>query len=99
MIRLSLIEVYTFLAFSFYFFSRAVCAAYGSSQARGQIRAVATGLPHSHTIPTAIATPTPNLSHVFDLHYNSLQRWILNPMSKARDQTFVLMDTSQVCYC
>ena len=29
---------------------------------------------------------------------NSWQRWILNPLSKARDQTHVLMDTSQICF-
>ena len=38
-----------------------------------------------------------DLSHVCDLHHNSLHRWILNPLSGARDQTHVLMDTSQVC--
>ena len=27
------------------------------------------------------------------------QRWILNPLSKARDQTHVLMDPSQIFYC
>ena len=32
-------------------------------------------------------------------HGNSRQRWILNPLRKARDWTPVLMDTSRVCYC
>ena len=47
-------------------------AAYGSSQARGQIRAIAASL-----------------------HHRSQQRWILDPLSKARDRT--LMDPGQVC--
>ena len=31
------------------------------------------------------------------LYHSSRQRWILNPMIEARDQTCILMDTSQVC--
>ena len=34
------------------------------------------------------------LSHVWDPHHSSLQHWILNPMSEARDWTHLLMDTS-----
>ena len=45
------------------------------------------------------ATATPDPSHVFDLHHSSQRHWILTPLSKARDQTCVLMDTSWVCYC
>uniref|UniRef100_A0A8D1DD68 Kynurenine 3-monooxygenase n=1 Tax=Sus scrofa TaxID=9823 RepID=A0A8D1DD68_PIG len=40
-------------------------------------------------------TATRDLSRVFDLHHSSQQHRILNPLSKARDQTQVLMDTSQ----
>jgi len=58
--------------------------AFGNSQARGQIRAYPT------------ATAIRDLSRVFNLHYSSWQRRILNPLSKARDRTHVLMDTSQV---
>ena len=57
---------------------RATPAAYGGSQARGQIGIVATGL---HT--TAIATPSP--IHVGDLHHSSGQHQILNPLSEDRD--------------
>ena len=33
------------------------------------------------------------------LHYSSQQRWIFNPLSKARDRrTCVLMHTSQICF-
>ena len=41
-------------------------------------------------------TATPDLSHVCDLHYSSQQSWILDPLSKARDQTQILMDTSWI---
>ena len=46
---------------------------------------------------TAIATPDP--SHICDLHHSSRQRQILNPLSKARDRTHILMGTSWVHYC
>ena len=42
------------------------------------------------------ATATQNLSHVCDLHHSSQQRRILNPLSKARDQTHNLMVPSQI---
>ena len=44
------------------------------------------------------ATATWDPSHVCNLHHSSQQRWILNPMNEARDQTCVIMDTIQVCY-
>ena len=43
---------------------------------------------------TAIATP--HLSCLCDLHRSSWPRWILNPLSEARDRNCVLMDTSQI---
>ena len=46
------------------------------------------------TYTTAIAMP--DLSRVCDLHHSSRQCWILNPLSKARDGTQVLRDTSRV---
>ena len=54
---------------------RATPVAYGSSQPRGQIRTVATGL-----------------------HHSSGQCQILNPLSKARDRTCILRDSSWVHY-
>ena len=77
------------LSFSFFFFClfRAALAAYGSSQARVKLEAYAT------------ATAIQDLSHICYLHHSWQQCWILNPLSRARDQTCVLMDTSQVCYC
>ena len=46
-------------------------AAYGGSQARGQIRAVA-----------AIATQDP--SHLCNLHHSSRQRWVLAPTEQGQ---------------
>ena len=34
-----------------------------------------------------IAKATWDLSHIFNLHHSSQECWILNPLSKARDQT------------
>ena len=65
--------------------------AYGGSQARNQIGAVATGLYHS---PSNSGSKT-----IFDLHYSSWQYQILNLLSEAGDRTCVLMDTSQICFC
>ena len=45
------------------------------------------------------ATAMQDLSHICDLHHNSWQHWILNPQSKARDQTRMLMDPSQIRFC
>ena len=75
----------------FYLLFRAGPSAYGDSQARGQIIATAAGL---HT-----ATATPDLSRVCNLHHSSWQRWILNPLSEARDQTRNLLVTSQIHFC
>ena len=44
------------------------------------------------------ATAIPDLSRVCDLHHSSQQCQILNPLSGARDQTRIHMDTSQICF-
>ena len=44
----------------------------------------------------ATATAKWDLSHIGDVHHSSWQCWILKPLSEARDQTCILMDTSQV---
>ena len=44
----------------------------------------------------ATATATPDPSRVWDLHHGSWQRWILNPLSEARDRTHNLMVPSQI---
>ena len=43
----------------------------------------------AYVIPTAM----PDSSHICDLHSSLWQRWILNPLSEARDQTCILMET------
>ena len=57
----------------------------GCSQARGRIGAAA-------------ATAGLDLSHICNLHHSSQQRQILNPLSKTRDRTRVLMVTTWVHY-
>ena len=49
--------------------------------------------------PYATDTVTQDLSHICDLHHNSLQCQILDPLSEARDQIYDLMDTSQIHFC
>ena len=67
-------------------------AAYGSSQARGWIGVAAAGLRHSHS--NMVMQP----SCFCNLHHNSQQCWIPNPLSKARDWTRIFVDTSRACY-
>ena len=64
---------WAFTLFSLFFVFcpfRAAPTAYGGSQHRGLIRAIAA---------TAMSDP----SHVCDLHHSSWQQWILNPLSEA----------------
>ena len=49
----------------------------------------------AYTRATAMLDP----SRVCNLHHSSRQCWIPNPPSEARDQTHILMDTRQACYC
>ena len=37
-----------------------------------------------------------DLSHICDLHHSSWQCQIINPLSEARDQTYILMDNSHI---
>jgi len=62
----------------------ATTAAYGSSQASGQIAAAAAAY------ATAIATLGPR--HICDLCYGLQQCWILNPLNKSNDQTHILTE-------
>ena len=47
----------------------------------------------------ATATAMQDSSHICDLHHSSWQCWIPNPLSRARNQTCVLMDASWIRYC
>ena len=48
-------------------------------------------------LPTyTTATEMQDPSRVCGLHHSSWQCWILNPQSKASDQTWILMDASQI---
>ena len=80
-----------FLIFFCFCLFRAAPVAYGSPQARGQIRAAAASLCHSRSNARSEPRlwPAPQLMATLDP----------NPLSKARDQTHVLMDTSQNRYC
>ena len=46
----------------------------------------------------ATATAVPDLIRACNLQHSSWQRRILNPLSEARDQTRILVVTSQVHY-
>ena len=72
------VALFFFCLFCLFAFSVAAPMAYEGSQARGLIGAV--------------ATATWDLSRVCDVHHSSRQCRILNPLSKARDRKFVLVD-------
>ena len=65
--------------------------AYGGSQIRGRLGATAVGLHHSHSNAGS------------ELHLQSSQHPLATPihdlLSKARDQTLFLMDTSCIHFC
>ena len=88
---LSSVTISVTWAFQTLCFCRAAPAACGGSQARGRIGTVVTGLHHSHS--HAGSKP------VCDLHHSSRQCWPLNPLSEARDQICILVNTSQICSC
>ena len=46
---------------------------------------------------SATATATRDLSYICDVHHSSRQCRIPDPLYEARDQTTVLMNTSQIC--
>ena len=64
---------------------RAVLVAYGGSKARGSNLY---SLYYSHS--------NAGSELICDLHRRLQQRWILNPLSEARDQICLLMDASWV---
>ena len=78
---------HTFFLF-FFCLLRAVPVTYGSSWARGRIGAAAVGLQHSYARSNPHVQSTPQF----------WQHQILNPLSKARDRTNILKETSQARY-
>ena len=64
---------------------------YGGSQASGRIRGAAADLHDSHSHSNS------DLSCICDPHHSS-QQCQFNPVSKAKDQTCNLMDTSQILF-
>ena len=48
----------------------------------------------AYTTTTAMWDP----SHICELHHSSRQLWALDPVSEARDQTHIFMDTRQICF-
>jgi len=44
----------------------------------------------------ATATAVSDPSFICNLHHRSQQHWILNPLSKATDQTHIIMDISRI---
>ena len=87
---LSCVVVFHFVVFYFilFFLFMAAPEAYGSSQTRGWIGAAVAGC------TTATATLDP--SCICNLYRSLWQLQILNPLSKARGQTHILMDTRWV---
>ena len=65
--------------------------AYGDSQARGLIGAVAAGLCQSRSMPDP--------SRTCELDHSSWQCRILNPLNEASDRTRNLMAPGQIRFC
>ena len=47
----------------------------------------------------AISTAMQDPSHICNLHHSSQQCWIPDTLSKAKDRTHILMDTSWIHFC
>ena len=77
--------------FFFFCLFRANPEAYESFQARVLAGAAVTSPHHRHSNAGSL-----DPSRVCDLHHSSRQRWIPDPLSEARDQTRVLVVTSQI---
>ena len=85
---LSTLPLCSFVLLYFCLF-RATPVAYKSSQARSHLQAAAAGLCYGHS--NAGSEPCMQTTPQLTSH------WILNPLSKARDRTHILMGTSWVC--
>ena len=85
------VDIYLFIYCFFFLLFRSAPAACGSSQAKGQIRATAAGLYHSHSNSgfEPHLQPTPQLKATLDSS---------NPLRKARDRICIPMNTSWICF-
>ena len=81
MIKFSLSPPFFFLLF------RATPMAYGSSQLGGELEL--------QLLAYSTATEMWYPSRIYNLHHNSQQPHILNPLNEVKDGTRVLMDTSR----
>ena len=77
--------IWLYQAVYFFLFFRATPKAYGSSRlgVKSELQLL------------AYATAMQDPSLICNLQHNSQQCWILNPLSKAREQTHILMDTAE----
>jgi len=91
----TLLSVFRRLFFFFFFLFRATSATYWNSQVRGHTGAAAASLHHNHSNVGFQSCLQP---HHTTSHHSSWQCWILNPLSKARAWTQVLIDTNWVGY-
>ena len=46
----------------------------------------------------AYTTAVSDLSLIYNLHHSARQCWILNPLSKARGRTYILMVAGRICH-
>ena len=88
--RVSFLFIYIYVFIYLFLLFRAAPMADGSSQARGTTELQ---LPAN-----APATVMQDPSLICELHHNSWQSQTLNPLSRARDQTGILMDSSWAHY-
>ena len=91
LIHFEFIFVYSVKSVLLFFLFRAEPTVYGDSKARGRIGAAAAGLRHSHSNARSEPHLLPTLKLTATGDPNSL--------SKARDRTCILMDTSQIRFC
>ena len=84
--------------FSFFFFSFFAFCFLGPHSRHMEVPRLGV---ESELQPPAYTTATtrPDLSCVWDLHHSWGEHWILHPLTKIRDRTHILVDTSQVHFC
>jgi len=84
-----------FLGFSLFYFIFCLFFFLGSHLQHMEVPRL--GVNSELQLPTyTTATSTQDPSRICDLHHSSWQHQIFNPLSEAKDQTRILMDTRQV---